>query len=69
MQSRDFCYWLQGYFEISKAEALTPGQVEEIKKHLSLVFVHEIDPSFPDDQQDKLNQIHHGDEDGVIMRC
>jgi hypothetical protein len=59
MTSRDFCYWLQGFLEISKPESLTKEQLHVIHKHLSLVFVHEIDPSFGDEQkQSLLNKIH-----------
>jgi hypothetical protein len=60
MTSRDFAYWLQGYFEIhGKADSLTPEQVEMIKRHLALVFQHEIDPSFGDEQvQQMLNNMH-----------
>jgi len=65
MTSRDFCFWLQGYFEIEQerageqAPALGAGQVACIKKHLALVFVHEIDPSAgPPAKQDELNKIH-----------
>lgn len=59
MKSRDFCYWLQGFFEISESIELNFNQVEIIKKHLSMVFSHEIDPSFGDQkEQDKLNNIH-----------
>jgi hypothetical protein len=60
MQSRDFCYWLQGYFEIHGGDVvLTPAQVDMIKKHLNMVFVHEIDPAMGDKpHQDKLNSIH-----------
>jgi len=61
MTSRDFVYWLQGFFELSGATEMTASQVEQTKKHLSMVFVHEIDPSAGDaTQQEKLNQIHHG---------
>lgn len=40
MTPENFCYWLQGYFELrSKTEfTLTQDQVEEIKNHLQLVF-------------------------------
>ena len=45
MTSRDFAYWLHGYFEIagqaqneSTAQGLTQEQVELIKRHLDLVF-------------------------------
>lgn len=37
MNSRDFTFWLHGFFEISAADVLTPSQVQEIKNHLSLV--------------------------------
>jgi hypothetical protein len=63
MTSRDFCYWLQGYFEIANAHALTDAlsvkQVEMIKRHLALVFKHEIDPSIPD-PKGILQAIHDG---------
>lgn len=55
MTSRDFCYWLQGYFEISKGEELNKSQVQMVKRHLALVFKHEIDPSYGGDQQELQN--------------
>lgn len=76
MKSVEFCYWLQGFFEISTAsssielQGLTKDQTEMIKKHLQLVFVHEIDPSYPKEQQDKLNQVHNGSSTSLNkMRC
>jgi hypothetical protein len=61
MTSREFCYWLQGFFEITKgATALTQDQSEIIQKHLSLVFLHEIDNSYGDKEHtDKLDKIHN----------
>lgn len=66
MTSRDFCYWLQGFFEIddalpeAKREGLSKEQAEMIKKHLVLVFKHEIDPSYGDAKhQEDLNKIHN----------
>jgi hypothetical protein len=44
MNTIDFCFWLQGYFEISGDTEITKEQVQVIKDHLSLVFKHEIDP-------------------------
>lgn len=38
MNPRDFCFWLQGYFELSKSNELTRQQLETIKEHLALVF-------------------------------
>jgi len=70
MTSRDFCYWLQGFFEIEDESnqpekvSLNPKQVEMIKRHLSLVFKHEIDPSFGKNQKG-LNAIHNK----PLVRC
>lgn len=49
MTARDFCYWLQGHFELSGVGPLTAEQAEMIRRHLSLVFLHEIDPQEPGD--------------------
>lgn len=50
MRAENFCYWLQGFFEIQdagaaerssealKGRSLSEKQVEIIRKHLSLVF-------------------------------
>lgn len=63
MTSRDFCYWLQGFFEIGAVESMTPGQVDMVKRHLNMVFYHEIDPSYSKDKQHlaSLQKIHDGD--------
>jgi len=72
MKSTEFCYWLQGYFEMHRASSqpgmsLTHEQVELIEKHLALVFKHEIDPSYGSpSHQNQLNQIHGGN---TLMRC
>ena len=36
--SLEFCYWLQGYFEVSGKAEITEGQAIMIKEHLQLVF-------------------------------
>jgi len=60
MTSRDFAYWLQGFFEISGCTEITAEQTEQIKKHLNLVFKHEIDPSMGNEEHQKaLNKIHN----------
>lgn len=60
MTSRDFCFWLQGYLELSGGnDSLDSLQLDCIAKHLALVFRHEIDPSMgPQDKQAELNEIH-----------
>lgn len=45
MTSRDFCYWAQGFFEISEVSnknvTLNSNQVELIERHLAMVFEFE----------------------------
>lgn len=46
MTPRDFCYWLQGYFEIGGQEhdvELSADRLAIINKHLQLVFESEFD--------------------------
>lgn len=79
MTSRDFCYWLQGYFEIKEGENTVPSnrqltheQVCMIKSHLAMVFAHEIDPSHGDKKhQDILSQLHQGtlDPSNIKVNC
>ena len=77
MQSRDFCFWLQGFFELNKPFTVNEEQTTLIKKHLALVFKHEIDPSMGSAQhQSVLNALHKPqpmtgitpDKD-VLIRC
>lgn len=79
MTSRDFCYWLQGYFELSGTggQPLMAGnQLEQVKAHLAMVFKHETDPSMgPPQKQEYLSQLH-GDggfggsgSGSVLVRC
>lgn len=73
MTAREFCYWLQGYFELYDA-GNPPGanvclgiphdKAKVIRQHLAMVFRHEIDPSYPDSSA--LSKIHGGD---VQPRC
>lgn len=60
MTSRDFCYWLQGFFELTGGGGgLSQQQVGCLRKHLALVFKHEIDPSMGgQEKQEALNKIH-----------
>lgn len=79
MNSRDFCYWLQGLFELNDPPNLDQRQTDLIKRHLAMVFVHEIDPSFPKEQQGKLDMFHNNKPlsaqpgtyipPGTIARC
>lgn len=65
MTSRDFVYWLQGYFEIldsnknEQFKGLTEGQAECVRRHLRLVFLHEINPQSGDSSHiQKLSEAH-----------
>lgn len=75
MTSRDFCYWLQGFFEINDSadEGLSDEQVKVIKKHLKMVFKHEIDPSMGSKKhQEELSEIHSGKQPttgSIKLRC
>jgi hypothetical protein len=68
MTSREFCYWLQGFFELNPStKTLDEKQTALIKRHLGMVFKHEIDPSYPN--QSELNQLHGGGAGGMKLRC
>lgn len=73
MTSRDFCYWLQGFLEVSNAKEIAPEQLVIIKNHLAMVFAREIDPSHGDAKMRSiLDALHKGDHltgQGVAMNC
>lgn len=59
MTSRDFCYWLQGLFELGQPDKLDAKKTDLIRRHLALVFAHEIDPAAgPPDHQKILDDLH-----------
>jgi hypothetical protein len=71
MTSRDFVFWLQGFFELQDPKTLDEKKTELIKKHLHLVFKHEIDPSYGDEEhQAELDAIHNPDPlGGARINC
>lgn len=72
MRSVEFCFWLQGLFELGAPESLTAEQTALVKKHLNMVFIHEIDPSYPASQQAALNAAHkpaHRPPGEILLRC
>ena len=83
MKASEFCYWLQGFFEISGATPQEPGAINSkqsaiIQTHLSLVFAHELDKQHGDaEEQASLQAIHDGNRlklggtgpNGEIYRC
>ena len=65
MKTTEFCYWLQGFFELraagSPVKELSGDQVDMIERHLALVFQHDIDPKQgTPEQQASLQEIHDG---------
>ena len=75
MNSIDFCYWLQGYFELSDVKMLDAKRVEILKNHLNLVFKHEMDPLRERETTtsvDVLNEVHSGIYKPIndeLLRC
>ena len=63
MKPDQFCFWLQGLFELTDVTELDEKQTKCIKDHLKLVFVHSIDPelnkisSVP---SEVLDHVHNG---------
>ena len=55
MDSKEFTYWLQGFFEISDAKKLDEKQVQIIKDHLALVF-NKVTPNRNEVQKQDLPQ-------------
>lgn len=72
MTSRDFCFWLQGFLEMTPEGSTIEGaNMGKLRAHLNLVFAHEIDPSMGDKlKQDALNKIHNKPPTGDLLpRC
>ena len=45
MQARQFCYWLQGSFELNETTEFDESSTQTLKDHLSLVFQHDPKPN------------------------
>jgi len=71
MKPSEFCYWLQGFYEISGESKMTKEQGDMVKRHLALVFKHELDSPDPSGE---LQAIHDGEqsvlpEGPILYRC
>lgn len=53
MSPNDFCYWLQGFFEISGAKTLSENELQVVRDHLSVVF----EKRTPDRSASSLQQL------------
>jgi hypothetical protein len=66
MTARDFCFWLQGYFELGEINpsfGVPRDAAEKIQQHLALVFIHDIDPKIDKGNADMkalLDSVHTG---------
>ena len=73
MKAHEFCYWLQGFFEISESKSgISEKQEQIIKRHLSLVFSHELDKQNDGGDKElakKLQTIHDGPVGDAVYRC
>lgn len=74
MNATEFCYWLQGLFELAEPTELNAEQTDMIRKHLAMAFLHDIDKRPSSEEQEKLNNLHSGrppfgDPSGLKMRC
>lgn len=78
MTAVQFCFWLNGYLELSAGEpdankdGLSRRQLGVVARHLGMVFLHDIDKTAGDEKhQQALNDLHHGgDATGeFLVRC
>lgn len=81
MKAHEFCYWLQGFFELTEdakqfdnagnaieKKGLSAEQTEKVKQHLAMVFIHDIDPKYPAKEQSALNTAHAGHSPNQIFK-
>lgn len=69
MKATEFCYWLQGMFELANPVALDEQQTDLIKRHLAMAFQHDIDQRPSKEDQATLNHLHGSKPGGPVMRC
>ena len=69
MNAIDFCFWLQGYFEIHGKTEVTAEQAAIIKNHLNLVFKHEIDPLREKQTPTPASELNLAHGNDPLIRC
>lgn len=72
MDAVNFCYWLQGLFELAKPDTLDATQTELIKRHLAMAFQHDIDRRIPPKEQAVQQALHDKPNlrpEDVLLRC
>ncbi len=65
MDSMQFCYWLQGLFELADPKILTEKQLEVIKEHLNLVFTKQTTTKY----DSRKDSIYNNPRGMGIMTC
>ena len=69
MKATEFCYWLQGMFELAEPKELNAEQTDLIKRHLAMAFLHDIDKQVPENEQKILNKMHGNNPNDIMLRC
>ena len=71
MKATEFCFWLQGLFELAEPKSLDEQQTDLIRRHLAMAFLHDIDKQAPESEQEALNNLHlrPGFNRPLGMRC
>ena len=71
VKADQFCYWLQGLFELAEPTELNEAQTDLIKRHLAMAFLHDIDKRPSVEEQGELNKIHSSPvrPSDVLFRC
>jgi hypothetical protein len=78
VKAENFCFWLQGFFELNGgAASITPEQAEQIKTHLALVFKHDpamehpapILPRLPDPLRRLLKERNDPSPQDLVFYC
>jgi len=61
MKTQNFCFWLQGFFELDNSEEISKEQVVKIKERLHSCFIHEAESIVLEDYKSKtpLNTPKH----------
>jgi len=68
MKADNFCYWLQGFMELTDPKTISEEQLDDIKAHLRIAFKYDIDLRYGDEaHQAKLSEIH--DPMGTRVNC
>lgn len=58
-KAMEFCLWLDEAFPVLQAGEAGETAIALVQERLNEVFFHEIDPSFPAEDQEQLSHIHN----------